>query len=63
MTPQDLSPIMLKAFNLLTSEEDKQEFLDNYGTERRSTIRVAVAAIMVRNLSHNIGSHVCKLLR
>jgi len=63
MTSQDLSPIMQKAYNLLTSEEDRQEFLDSYGTERRSTVKAAIAAIMVRNLSHNIGDRVSKLLR
>lgn len=61
MTSKDLSPIMLKAFNLLQTEEDRQEFLENYGSERQSTMRAAIAGIMARNLSHNIGSHVCKL--
>ena len=55
MTAEDLSPVMRKAYEALNPEE-KEEFLNALGAQRAMVVKTAVSAIMVRNLSHNIGA-------
>ena len=52
-----LSPIMRKAYDSLSSDEEREDFLTQLQNLRKSTVRTAVAAIMVRNLSHGVGKH------
>jgi hypothetical protein len=58
---QGLSPIMRRAYDALISKQDKEEFLAQTKSLHSGSIRNGIAAIMARNLSHGVGTHICNL--
>jgi hypothetical protein len=60
ITRDDLSDVMKKAYDALTSEEGKEEFLVQHESVRNQAMRGAIARIQTRNNSHNVGRHIVK---
>jgi len=60
MEPERLSPIMKKAYDALSSEEEKKVFLEQFNGLWRQAMNGAACQIISRNLSHHIGKHVLK---
>lgn len=56
MTPEELSPTMRRAYEFL-SENDQAVFLEEQQALRDNMIRGSIARVMVRNQSHNLGTH------
>ncbi len=56
-----LSPIMRRAYEALTTEQDKEEFLAQAKSLHSSAARSSIAAIMARNLSHGVGTHIVRI--
>jgi hypothetical protein len=54
---------MRKAYEALVSDQDRKEFLEQFKEFHSSAVRNGVAAIMARNLSHGVGTHVLKVVK
>lgn len=63
MKYQDLPSHMQEVYDVLPTSELKSQFLENYGKIHDEAIRGAIARIMARNQSHNIGLHVSNLVQ
>ena len=53
MNPDDLSPVMREAYELLPDNK-KSDFLNEQEETKKNVIRGAIARIMTRNQSHNL---------
>ncbi len=60
MTRKDLPKILQEAYDALTSEEQKQEFLEYHESLQKNLVRGAVSRVYARNASHNMGTHIKK---
>jgi hypothetical protein len=51
---------MRRAYEALSSDEERESFMNEVKAERSETIRGAIARVMMRNQSHNVGKHLGK---
>ncbi len=58
MQYKDLSETMKRAYDSLSTDKEKAQFLEEQENLHKQAIRGAFVQVQARNNSHNIGNHV-----